>query len=74
MYACVIYTHSNIKKIVPIQWIFANKLEEKKHYICFYDIDFFKKAPNRDELVLNTNDELLSNFAYKIFIHKLIGK
>lgn len=73
MYACVIFTHFNIKKIIPVEWIYSNNLERKRHYFSYYHSNIEKPVVPKENLAVN-KEKLLPNYVYKIFLYKIIGK
>lgn len=74
MYACVTFTHFNAKKIIPLQWIYAEIVDKKQHYISYYHTKIWKTAPPQENLIMGANDDMQPKHGYKIYLHKFIGK
>lgn len=75
-FACVIFTCENVKKIIPINWIYGNieKIVKRKKYLAYYNEDIKSIPPPSDTLVKNKKKKLINNSLNTIFLDDLIGK
>lgn len=75
-FACVIYVCENVKKVIPLSWIYedAEKLTTKKHHLAFYHQDPNKNVIPHDVLNINKSSTLKNNQVHKVYLYKIVGK
>lgn len=77
MFALIVYAAAKIKKIIPIQWLYADnkKIVRAKHYLAYFSKNIDAKAPPSSQLLKNvSSNELKENHLHTIWLIKLMGK